>query len=65
MIVESTEAQIKNVSPNIAKTGSMNMGGTAKIETLEIFNCEKMYNFVAEQYEYLKQHFRIKSRYYD
>ena len=46
-------------------TGSMNMGGTAKIETLEIFNCEKMYNFVAEQYEYLKQHFRIKSRYYD
>ena len=40
-------------------TGSMNMGGTAKIETLEIFNCEKMYNFVAEQYEYLKQHLEL------
>ena len=49
----------------ITLTGSMNAGANARIETLEIFNCEKMYNFVAEQYEYLKQHFRIKSRYYD
>lgn len=49
----------------ITLTGSMNSGNNARIETLEIFNCEKMYNFIAKQYEYLKQHFRIKPRYFD
>lgn len=49
----------------ITLTGSMNAGANARVETLEIFNCKKMYNFVAEQYEYLKQHFRINPRYHD
>lgn len=44
-------------------TGSMNAGNNARIETLQIINNEKMYNFVAELFHELKTKFLINKRY--
>lgn len=49
----------------ITITGSMNAGANARIETLEIFNDKKMYNFVKNQYNILKEKFRVQPRYFD
>ena len=44
-------------------TGSMNAGTNAKIETLQIFNDENMYNFIAETFDFFSKKFQIKKRY--
>lgn len=49
----------------ITLTGSMNAGANARIETLEIFNDKKMYTFVENQYNLLKEKFRVQPRYFD
>ena len=47
----------------ITITGSMNAGTNAKIETLQVLNNKQMYDFVANNYQMLKEKFNIPKRY--
>ena len=41
----------------------MNAGNNARIESFQIFNDEKMYNFVEQTFKAFEKDFQIKKRY--
>lgn len=44
-------------------TGSMNAGNNARVETLQIYNSEQLYNFTDSTFDLLAKDFRIEKRY--
>ena len=44
-------------------SGSMNAGANARVESLQINNSKKMYDFIDDSFEMLREKFSIKKRY--